>query len=327
MLIISVSVPAYAEVYNVKINTNSNTNECLPNCITPVLLTIKPGDSVTWTNMEHCVSDEERDLRDGAGNYVNQHLWVFCERNYALVSGNPLDGRTGAFDTGTIKPDQTSKSILFQSVGEYEYFDPSHKWIQGKIVVGSITVQNETPSTTNSTEAVPRSETVEGAPTFQQKPERPLVQDELLETLYPGQIENIRLIQNVGYDADTRYNVYYIFNKDITSSYVTIGENESSNRLSFNFAQPASGLLVLKLPTLLIGETLVVVDENNNILVHRYADHNDYSIVEIEMNGNRFITLTATYITPEYLGILAFAILVGTIVVISLVSNKRLIKI
>lgn len=334
-ILVAVATPAYAEVYNVNINVDSNTNECLPNCIEPTLLQIDVGDSVTWTNLEHCLSDEERDLRAADGTYVNQHLWHLCERNYAMVSGNPVDGRTGIFDTGNIKPDQTSREILFETAGEYEYFDPSHKWIQGKIVVGTVTVEEEVEvevtvevpqddgTVETETETKVEVTVVEVEPTFEQKPERPTVQDDLLASLYPDQKQNIRTLTNVGYTPDERYAINYIFTKDLTHSLISLGADETDNTLSFSFDDESTGLLVLKLPTALIGETLAVVDENNNMLQHTYADHGDYSIVEIQTDNSRFIHLSATYVVPEYLGLVAVAIVIGTIMALFTYHSRK----
>lgn len=340
-LLTIVIVPAYAEVYNVNINVDSNTNECLPDCIEPTLLQIDVGDSVTWTNLEHCLSDEERDLRAADGTYVNQHLWHLCERNYAMVGGNPVDGRTGVFDTGAILPDQTSREILFETAGEYEYFDPGHKWIQGKIIVGTVTVEKEVEvevtvekevevpqdDGTVETEIITETETkvevkvVEVEPTFEQKPERPQYTDELLSSLYPNQ--EIRLMVNVGYDVDDSHYVYYISDVDVYGGTVELGGDETKNTLNFYMDNPTTGLLIIKLPTALIGETLAVVDENDKILRHTYADHGEYSIVEIQLDNSRFITLSATYVTPEYLNIIVLATVISAVVGICIYSAKR----
>lgn len=331
-ILIAVATPAYAEVYNVNINVDSNTNECLPNCIEPTLLQIDVGDSVTWTNLEHCLSDEERDLRAADGTYVNQHLWHLCERNYAMVGGNPVDGRTGVFDTGAILPDQTSREILFETAGEHEYFDPGHKWIQGKIIVGTITVEKEVEvekevdviqedgavETEIITEIETTTEVVE--PTFEQKPERPQYTDELLSSLYPNQ--EIRLMVNVGYDVNDSHYVYYISDVDMYGGTFEWTE-DSGNTLNFYLDNPTTGLVVLKLPTVLIGETLAVVDENDKILRHTYADHDEYSIVEIQLDNSRFITLSATYVTPEYLGVVAVAGIISAVLLITILQSKK----
>ncbi len=73
----------------------------------------------------------------------------------------------------------------------------------------------------------------------------------------------------------------------------------------------------------LIGETLAVVSQDAEILPHRYASHGDYSVVEIDLNNTRTITLAATYVTPEYLNIIVLATVISAVVGIGIYSTKR----
>lgn len=306
-------MPAYAEDYDISINVNSNTNDCVPDCLSPQVVVMNIGDKVIWTNAEYC--DE-----------ADETTWEACSRNYAFVSGNPVDGMDGQWDTGTIKPGET-RSITFNTEGQFDYYDPGHTWMQGSIIVGTVTKEVEiiTENGTGVIETEIQVVEIE-EPTFVQRPDRPVINDELLESLYPDRIEDIRQMINIGLnvDADNVHVMDYIFYESIGNNQITIGNNEdgSDNTLEFSFREPVSGTIVLKMSNDLIGETLAVIDQNTQVLDFRYASHGDFSIVEVDLNDTRKITLVATYVVPEYLGgalvmLIIASVVIGTMVFIA----------
>lgn len=317
---IALIMPAYAETYDVSINANSYDKSCIPDCLSPQMIKLNLGDKITWTNTAYC--DE-----------ADEATWEACSRNYAFVSGNPVDGMDGQWDTGTIKPGET-KSITFNQNGQYDYYDPGHTWIQGSIIVGTvekevvITKEVEIISengTTTTTVTETEIQIVE--PEFAQRPDRPVINDELLESLYPDRIDDIREMINVGLniDADNVHTIHYIFHGDIGNNQVTMGEEPdgSDNTLEFSFREPVSDTIILKMSNDLIGETIAVVDQNTEVLDFRYTSHGEFSIVEIDLNDTRVITLAATYVVPEYLGGALVMLIVATVVIGAMVYVAR----
>lgn len=314
LVVLAITIPiVHAETYQVSINEGSFDRNCVPNCMTPQVLTINLGDTVTWTNLE-----------------------TDSTKNHGFVSGNPIEGLTGEFDSGTIRPGD-SWSMTFNSEGQFDYFDMAKPWIQGSVIVGTITVEREVEvvkefekeievitangtSTKTITETIVETEIelVEIEPDFEQRPEAPLVYDTLLEEQYPDRISDIKEFINVGLDidADNVFTVNYIFHEKIANS--RINADGDGNALEFMFREPVTGNLVLKMPNGLIGETLVVIQEDATILPHTWTQHGDYSIVEIQINEPaRILTIGATYVTPEYLDIAILGAIIGAIIGIS----------
>jgi len=92
------------------------------NCFSPNPLTVTPGTTVTWKNI------------DTVSHYV--------------TSGKPSDETTGSvFDSGNlIKPGSTYQ-FTFANAGTFDYFCSVHPWMTGQVIVGAAST---TPSTTMS---------------------------------------------------------------------------------------------------------------------------------------------------------------------------------
>jgi plastocyanin len=105
---------AFADTRQVVIMPGTGTsNNCsyTETCTNPSILSISPGDSVTWTNSDNVA--------------------------HSVVSGLPYATQTGTvFDSGIIPPG-TTYSFTFQDVGTYKYFDRVDKWVVGEVIVVS----------------------------------------------------------------------------------------------------------------------------------------------------------------------------------------------
>lgn len=78
-------------------------------CFTPSILSISPGDTVTWTNSDNV--------------------------DHIVVSGLPYAKQTVTmFDSGVIAPGKTY-SFTFQDAGTYRYSDKVYKWMVGEVIV------------------------------------------------------------------------------------------------------------------------------------------------------------------------------------------------
>ncbi|MGI0007008.1 MAG: cupredoxin domain-containing protein [Nitrosotalea sp.] len=101
------------------------------NCFSPNPLTVAPGTTVTWKNI------------DTVSHYV--------------TSGKPSDETTGSvFDSGNlIKPGSTYQ-FTFANAGTFDYFCSVHPWMTGQVIVEAAST---TPSMTmsNMTMATPMS--------------------------------------------------------------------------------------------------------------------------------------------------------------------------
>ena len=331
ILAVAIILPVHAETFDVVINVDSNTNTCIPNCVQPALLKINPGDTVRWVNMEFC--DE-----------ADEATWDACSRNYSIIDGSPIEGSTGTFDLGTIIPGEM-KSFTFNTEGQFDYFDPGHPWVQGSIAVGSIVIEKEvkvtkevpvevevvsengTKTTVTETKVVTTTEieVVNVEPTFAQKPERPVTNDAILQSLYPDRVSDIRTFINVGLnvDADNVHTVNYIFHEEIGNSQINVEEGVD-NTLGFSFREPVTGNLVLKMPNALIGETLAVIADGDRILEHTYTQQGEFSIVEVQINEPaRVLTFEATYVTPEYLSIAILGAVIAAVIGIGVYSTRK----
>lgn len=113
------------------------------------------------------------------------------------------------------------------------------------------------------------------------------------------------------------YLIKYIFHEYISTSQINITPTEI-NSIDFNFNQIVNGTLVLMLQDEMISETLIVVNEDNVIIPHLWAQHNGFSIVEIDIiPPSKTITLGAVHVTPEYLDIAILGSIIGAIIGIS----------
>ncbi len=120
--------PAFGQTANeidmVKGAGASASADCVSanNCFTPNPMSVTPGTTVTWKNI------------DTVSHYV--------------TSGKPSDETTGSvFDSGNlIKPGGTYQ-FTFANAGTYDYFCSVHPWMTGQVIVAAA---SSTPSTTMS---------------------------------------------------------------------------------------------------------------------------------------------------------------------------------
>ncbi|MGI0102581.1 MAG: plastocyanin/azurin family copper-binding protein [Nitrosotalea sp.] len=81
------------------------------NCYEPDVVTVAPGDTVTWTNADSV--------------------------SHTVTSGNPSDNQTGTiFDSSLISPASTY-SFTFKDPGTYNYFCQLHPWMTGVVIVAA----------------------------------------------------------------------------------------------------------------------------------------------------------------------------------------------
>jgi len=119
---------AFADTHVIIMPGGGTSNNCsyTETCFNPSILSISPGNTVTWAN----------------GDNVE----------HSVVSGLPYAKQTGTvFDSGAIAPGKTY-SFTFQDPGTYKYFDKVDKWM-----VGEVTVVSAQPSP-----AVPEFGTISG---------------------------------------------------------------------------------------------------------------------------------------------------------------------
>ncbi len=137
--------PAFGQTANeidmVKGAGASASADCVTanNCFSPNPLTVAPGTTVTWKNI------------DTVSHYV--------------TSGKPSDETTGSvFDSGNlIKPGSTYQ-FTFANAGTFDYFCSVHPWMTGQVIVGAAsttpsTMSNMTTPMSNTTTSTPTSTT------------------------------------------------------------------------------------------------------------------------------------------------------------------------
>jgi plastocyanin len=77
-------------------------------CVAPFNAQVEVGEIVTWIN------------KDSSGHTV--------------TSGTPEDGPDGLFESSFLNSGD-SFSFVFDTAGEYEYFDLTHPWVKGIVTV------------------------------------------------------------------------------------------------------------------------------------------------------------------------------------------------
>ena len=78
-------------------------------CYIPSRITVKPGQSVTWSNQDSAF--------------------------HSVTSGH-YDNPTGDFDSGYMDPYQ-SFTMTFEQIGTIDYFCTLHPWMYGQVIVES----------------------------------------------------------------------------------------------------------------------------------------------------------------------------------------------
>ena len=97
-------------------NSSAQIIDCPPasGCFSPNPITIKVGDSVTWTN-------------NGSVSHTST-------------------SNTGAWDTGSISSGATSRAVAFPTAGTFPYHCAIHPSMTGAVIVSAVTA---TPATTS----------------------------------------------------------------------------------------------------------------------------------------------------------------------------------
>ena len=102
---------------------DSSGQDCVTakNCYNPDVVTVAPGELVTWTNAD--------------------------SSSHTVTSGNPSDNQTGTiFDSSLIRP-STTYSFTFKDPGTYNYFCQLHPWMTGEVIVAASGTTSGTTTT------------------------------------------------------------------------------------------------------------------------------------------------------------------------------------
>ena len=110
--IVAMVPSAFANTFQVSIIPGAGPSDYCSEtatCFTPSILSISPGDTVTWINNDNV--------------------------DHIVVSGLPYAKQTGTiFDSGVITPGKIY-SFTFQDAGTYRYSDKIDKWMVGEVIV------------------------------------------------------------------------------------------------------------------------------------------------------------------------------------------------
>ena len=108
----------FAETAAIVIPLSDDSHDCekQENCYLPMHLHVEKDTLVTWYNFD----DEAR----------------------SIISGNPLDGPDGVFDSGIIEPGE-SFSHRFEQQTIQDYYDMLHQWETGKVTVTGKIIDRE----------------------------------------------------------------------------------------------------------------------------------------------------------------------------------------
>lgn len=286
-LIMTVAI-AYDEAYaEVQIDiTHQSSPGCGDDeqCYTPEAIRISHGESVTWTNTDTA--------------------------NHNVITGNPVDGLNGIFDSQLILPGN-SFTFQFPSVdGDYEYFCLLHPWAQGIIVVGGMPEATEEPE-----------------PVIDFTPKIKVISDEVLNRLYPDAI--IKTISNVGLDVNQNesFIVPYISDAEIITTSIT----QDVNTLSFSFkSSQVGGMFTMKLDPRLIEDVGSVwyTDTHNSggMLEFTVTHDSGFDVIEFELPHVpvRGISMQGMNVVPEFGTIAMMILAVAVISVIAISAKSRL---
>ena len=175
-------------------------------CFLPDRQSIKPGDTIVWTNP------------DTMSHYV--------------ASGTSSGGKDGGFDSGMIAPGQTFEHQFTKS-GLYNYFCSAHPWMEGIIIVeeGPDWVPPSTPSPpSSSTSKTPTNLILDPLPTTFKADYQPASGSTRATITFSGELET----------ADKKF---YITDAPITLKFIGFtldGKNHyeitTDNKGLFNFA-------------------------------------------------------------------------------------------
>jgi plastocyanin len=100
----------------IEFGTSGNGCQIDDSCLTPSSISIFEGEKITWYNFDIAV--------------------------HTITSGSPENGPDGIFDSGFIFPNH-SFSFVFETPGNFAYYDIIHPWIIGNIVVEEIVIPPE----------------------------------------------------------------------------------------------------------------------------------------------------------------------------------------
>ncbi len=127
--ILAITPQAFAVTDVIISKGDSAGQDCVTakNCYNPDVVTVAPGDTVTWTNADSV--------------------------SHTVTSGNPSDNQTGTiFDSSLIRP-STTYSFTFKDPGTYNYFCQVHPWMTGEVIVTAATsgTTSNIPTTSGTT--------------------------------------------------------------------------------------------------------------------------------------------------------------------------------
>ena len=108
-----VPIGAYADTITVDIAKGSSTPACASSnsCYSPYTTTISTGDAVLWKN-----SDSQA---------------------HTVTGGSASNGPSGVFDSSLMSAGSSYK-FTFNDSGSYDYFCMLHPWMQGSVIVNSV---------------------------------------------------------------------------------------------------------------------------------------------------------------------------------------------
>jgi predicted secreted protein with PEFG-CTERM motif len=298
-LLVLISVPsAFAATYNVEI-THGMPADCTTDCYTPALIRIAPGDSVTWTNVG--------------------------DTNHNVISGNPVDGIDGMFDSQLLLPGESFTYVFPMVEGEYPYYDFLHTWAQGLVVVGGDTVSvPQSPVITENGTIIEQPPIVKQADEVEFKPVVKINSDETLNKLYPD--SEIKVISNVGLDVDNEvsFSVPYIADGDFITSSIT----PEAKALSFSFREPQmDGTVIIKLdPALIDGVDAVWYTDTKDgggVLDFTITQDGEFNVISFELPHKpiRGVSMSGSHVVPEF-GSIAAIILVVAVISIVIATRK-----
>ncbi|MDH3766223.1 MAG: plastocyanin/azurin family copper-binding protein, partial [Nitrosopumilus sp.] len=110
---LTITLPVATGIHTVNIAEGSGTPGCenTDECYLPYSITISPGDTVEWNNIDSAA--------------------------HTVTSGNISDGYDGVFDSGLFMSGLTFE-FTFDETGTFDYFCMVHPWMTGDVIVNDV---------------------------------------------------------------------------------------------------------------------------------------------------------------------------------------------
>jgi len=110
---LTITLPIATRIHTVNIAEGSGTPGCenTDECYLPYSITISPGDTVEWNNVDSAA--------------------------HTVTSGNISDGYDGIFDSSLFMSGLTFE-FTFNEAGTFDYFCMVHPWMTGKVIVNDV---------------------------------------------------------------------------------------------------------------------------------------------------------------------------------------------